>query len=312
MFERADRLGFDGVWFNEFHFSRHSLVYPSTLLLAADIFARTERIRVGTSVLLLALYHPLLLAEQVAQLDYQSGGRLDVGIGRGTTQATFTALEIDPEQSRDRFAGALDVMLRAWTEKATSSAGPLWTFSGVEVGPPPIQKPHPPLYVAGYTDETIQFAADRGLPLLFSLEPPEGRQIAPFLQRLAVRGNMAPLRRSSLSRHVVVAATPAKAAELVDMLLLRVNERRTKLDVAGGKAPREPITRERLLATQAIAGDPAQCLAQLDALMRATGVEALRCYLNGNGVLPNEVALTGMDLFGREVLPAARQLTLGA
>ncbi|MFP3442855.1 LLM class flavin-dependent oxidoreductase, partial [Pantoea sp. SIMBA_133] len=80
--------GFDGIWFNEFHFSRDTLPYPSTLLLGADILARTERLRFGTSILVLPLYHPLLLAEQIAQLDFQSGGRVDVGIGRGTDPST--------------------------------------------------------------------------------------------------------------------------------------------------------------------------------------------------------------------------------
>ena len=84
---RMDRLGYDGIWFNEFHFQQPPDPYPSTLLLAAGIFARTERMRVGTSILVLPLYHPFLLAEQIAQLHWQSGGRFDLGIGRGTFPA---------------------------------------------------------------------------------------------------------------------------------------------------------------------------------------------------------------------------------
>ena len=308
MFERADVLGYDAVWFNEFHFNREGLRYPATLLLGAEILARTERLRFGTSVLLLALQHPLLLAEQVAQLDYQSGGRLDIGIGRGTLPPTFAALGIDPDDTRPRFEAALTIMRRAWTQRSVSWSGPVWTFADVEVGPPPVQRPHPPIYVAGYTEETIAFAAANDLPLLFSLEPPEAKQIRMFREQLRSKTSSA-LRRSSLSRHIAIAPTRAQADELVSMLLVHVNARRAAIAAQKGGPPVAPISRERLLQEQTIAGDPDACIEQLQHAVRTTGVEGLRCYFNGNGALPDEMALAGMELFAREVMPAARLIT---
>ncbi|MFO1183544.1 MAG: LLM class flavin-dependent oxidoreductase [Bauldia sp.] len=312
LFQKADTLGFDGVWFNEFHFNRDTLPYPAPLLLGAEVLGRTERLRFGTSVLLIALYHPLLLAEQVAQLDFQSGGRIDIGIGRGTDPATFAALGIPPEETRPRFEEALGILRRAWTSSTISSAGKFWRFDDIAIGPPPVQQPHPPLYVAGYTEETIAFAAEHGLPLLFSVEPPEARQIVPFRRLLSAKGSLEPLRRSSLSRYVIVGETAAEAAAAVDDLLPRLNRRRAEFAARRGGPPGTPITRERLLGEQAIAGDPQACLDQIAAIVRATGVENLRCYFNGNGALGDEAALAGMELFAREVMPAARRLTAEA
>jgi alkanesulfonate monooxygenase SsuD/methylene tetrahydromethanopterin reductase-like flavin-dependent oxidoreductase (luciferase family) len=308
LFEHADRLGFDGVWFNEFHFRREGLPYPSTLLLAAAVFARTARLRVGLSILVLPLYHPLMLAEQVAQLDYQSGGRIDVGIGRGTDPATFLALEIDPVTSRERFEACCDIMRRAWVAPTVSARTDFWRFDGVGVGPEPVQRPHPPLYVAGSTKGTLAFAAVQELPLLLSLEPPEGKQLALYREALAESGRPSRLAGSSLSRYVCIGATRAAAERQLDDLLPRLHCRRVGFATARGTPADQvpPIDRDRFKREQAIVGDPQGCHDRIVALARELGTGELRCVFNGNGVLGNAAALAGMDLFAREVLPALR------
>ena len=149
LFRRADELGYDSLWLAEYHFKRHGLPYPSPTLLAAAVFAVTERLRVGTGVTLLSLHHPLILAEQLAQLDVQSGGRLDVGIGRPNDPAVLLALGIDPAEKHARFVQGYDLLLRAWTEGRIASEDGPCQFAETEVGPHPHQQPHPPIYVAG-------------------------------------------------------------------------------------------------------------------------------------------------------------------
>jgi len=135
LIQRADALGFDSLWLAEYHFRRTGLPYPSPLLLAAAVFARTERMRVGTGVTLVPLHHPLILAEQLAQLDVQGDGRLDIGIGRPNDAGFLTALGIDSATKHERFVHGYDLLLRAWTDgRVTSSDGP-WQFSETEVGP---------------------------------------------------------------------------------------------------------------------------------------------------------------------------------
>jgi alkanesulfonate monooxygenase SsuD/methylene tetrahydromethanopterin reductase-like flavin-dependent oxidoreductase (luciferase family) len=310
LFERADALGFDSVWFNEFHFHRTEIPYPSPLLLAVAVFARTERLRVGTSVLLPALHHPLLLAEQIAQVDYQSGGRLDVGLGRGSANPEqYVALGLDPDSMRSRFVEAYDVLLGALAQSAVSAGGEHWRFDDVAVGPAPVQQPHPPIYIAGYTRESIAFAVDRRVPLLMSLEPPEERQLAHYRAIIAERGLPYDISGFSYTRHVCLGRTPAEADTLVGDLLPRLHQRRLFFAARRGQPASEiqPRSKEDFLREQAIAGDPQACLDQLAALARS-GITHLRLVFNGNGELSNDQALGAMQLFAREVLPGCRAL----
>jgi alkanesulfonate monooxygenase SsuD/methylene tetrahydromethanopterin reductase-like flavin-dependent oxidoreductase (luciferase family) len=306
MAERADALGFDSIWFNEIRFD-HDLYFPSPLLLAAAIFARTERLRVGTSVMVLPLHHPLDLAEQIAQLDWQSGGRIDVGIGRGSASPyANAALGVDPETTRDRFVACYEALIGAWTSPSGSSAAtPFWSYKDVPLGAKPVQQPHPPIYVAGYTPETIEFAVLRGLPLLLSLEPPEARQLGPWRELVRAHGKPEDLWPSSLTRYVCIGETDEAAQQAVDDLLPRIYQRRVELAARRG-TPADQVearSRESFLAEQAIAGTPEQCIAQIERLVEDPGAGHLRAVFNGNGVLDDETALRGMELFAREVLP---------
>lgn len=303
--ERADQYGFGCIWFNEFHFRRRALPYPHTLLLGADILARTVHLRFGTSVLVLPLHHPLLLAEQIAQLDYQSGGRVDVGVGRGTEPATFETLGIDQRTARQRFEEALTVMLRAWTLKRVASDGPTWPFAETEVGPPPVQTPHPPIHVAGVSAETVAIAARHRFPLLMSLEPNEARQLPVFRDALGrVGAGSSPLAASSLARYVVPAATRARAEAKLDRLTDRLNRRRAARAAARGQASPVPRDRAEMLADYAIAGTPEDCHRQILALVTRTGCRNLRCLFDANGLIPLNEASSAMALFATEILPA--------
>ncbi len=309
--ERADEYGFGGIWFNEFHFRRSALPYPHTLLLGAEILARTERLRFGTSILVLPLHHPLMLAEQIAQLDFQSGGRVDIGVGRGTEPATFEKLGINPATARQRFEEALAVMLRAWISDRVASDGPTWPFVETEVGPPPVQTPHPPIHVAGVSAETIALAARHRFPLLLSLEPNEGRQLPVFRDALRkVGAGSGPLAASSLARYVLPASTLARAETALDELTERLNRRRAARAGARGQAPPRPRDRAEMLAGYAIAGTPDECRRQILALVARTGCRNLRCLFDANGLIPLAEASSAMTLFATEILPAFNGLAI--
>ncbi|TVR09193.1 MAG: LLM class flavin-dependent oxidoreductase [Salinarimonadaceae bacterium] len=306
----ADRLGYGCVWFNEFHFSRDGIPYPSTLLLGAEILARTERLRFGASVLVLPLHHPLLLAEQIAQLDRQSGGRVDIGVGRSTDPASFAALGLDPDEARPRFAEALRVMIAAWTMDMSSNDGPVWPFRNVAVGPPPVQYPHPPLYMAAVSADSIDAAAQLGFPLLYSLEPNEDRQAAPYREALARHGRgPEPLHRSSLSRYVLVAARREAALAQLDDLTQSLNAARARRAAARGAAPPAPRDRAEMLAGYAIAGDPDDCIEQIRALCARHMSRSLRALFSANGLIPMPQAREAMRLFSAQVLPELTVLT---
>lgn len=314
-FEEAERLGFDGVWIHEFRLLPAGGPYPSPMLLAAALLARTERLRVGISALVLPLHHPLLLAEEIAQLDVQSNGRFDVGIGRGTDPSTLRALQIDPSTTRERFERACLLLRDALGGKAVSSSEGPWRFDAQTVGPACVQRPHPPLYIAGSTAETMGFAVAHGFPLLLSLEPPETAQLAHVDAAFAAftasasEGRAAMLAGSSLSRYVCIGATEAQARAQADRLLPLLYARRLHFARLRGVTPEQvpPLDVERVLREQVLLGDPQACAAQIAQLVARTGVRQLRCVFNGNGVLERDEALAGMRLFAQEVMPVLRQ-----
>lgn len=305
--EQVERIGFDGIWFNEFHFQYPPQAYPSTMMLASAILARTQRLRVGTSIVVTPLYHPLLLAEDVAQLHWQSGGRFDLGIGRGTHPATLMALGIAAESTRDRFEQSYGIMRDAWATGARIEEGSCWPASDVSVGPL-LAGETVPVYVAGTSRDTLGFAASEGLPLLLSLDPPEGAQLATYHTILAEEGHACRLQASSLSRYVCIAATTAQAMAKLDAFIPRLYERRIASARAAGRRADQIVMpdRQTAMARQIIAGSPDDCVAQLTTLQSGTGINAARLVFNGNGIVDMSAAIADMELFGRAVLPALR------
>ena len=99
---QADRLGLDSFWLGEHHFSRHGIL-ADTMVMASHIAARTDRIRIGTAVIVLPLHNPVRVAEQIAIVDHLSGGRIDVGVGIGYQQREFAGLGVDIDEARARF-----------------------------------------------------------------------------------------------------------------------------------------------------------------------------------------------------------------
>src|SRR6476620_10333902 len=111
--QAAETLGFRNVWLGEHHFSTYGyLSRPAQL--ATYIAAKTTRIRVGTAVIVVPLHHPLVIAEEVATLDLLSGGRLDVGLGRGYQPYEFERFGLELESGRARWEESIDILLKAF------------------------------------------------------------------------------------------------------------------------------------------------------------------------------------------------------
>lgn len=154
--EWADRSGYDSFWLPEGHLRPGATSAP--LLTLAAVAARTRRLRLGTTSLLLSIHDPVRVAADVAALDQLSGGRVILGVGRGFEPAMFKAFGIDPKRKRDRFDEALDAILAAWSD-ASAAAGDRLR---------PLQAPHPPIWVAAFGPKGLAQAARRGAPYLAS------------------------------------------------------------------------------------------------------------------------------------------------
>jgi alkanesulfonate monooxygenase SsuD/methylene tetrahydromethanopterin reductase-like flavin-dependent oxidoreductase (luciferase family) len=175
--ELADSLGFDVVWEVEHHFLEeysHSSA-PEVFLAAAS--QRTKDIRLGHGIIQTApqYNHPARTAERVAMLDLVSGGRVEFGSGESSSEAELAGFEIDPFDKRDAWLEGLEVALRCMTETPfTGVDGRFVSMPPRNVVPKPVQKPHPPLWVACSRRETILLAAEKGIgSLTFAFIDPE-------------------------------------------------------------------------------------------------------------------------------------------
>ncbi len=162
----AETLGFHSSFSVEHHFSGWNQV-SATLMLLTALAMRTTTLRLGTAVIVPPWHNPVLLAEEAATLDLLSGGRLDLGIGKGYRHSEFKGFQVPPEEAEARFEEAVQVMTRAWTTRSRfTHHGRFWHFEDIVVEPPPAQTPHPPLWVAAGNPHSIKRAAARGFNLI--------------------------------------------------------------------------------------------------------------------------------------------------
>lgn len=157
---RAEALGWDDVWLSEHHFVEDGYT-PSMLPLAAAIAARTKRVRVGTSVLLLPLHDPMRVAEDAATIDILSNGRFDLGVAAGYRVGEFHGFAI-PRRERDaRMTEAVDVLRRAFAGERFTFEGKHYRYRDVQLFPQPIQKPMP-LWLGGFLPKALERAGRLG------------------------------------------------------------------------------------------------------------------------------------------------------
>jgi flavin-dependent trigonelline monooxygenase, oxygenase component len=172
--EYADEAGFRHIWFPEHHFVQRYLS-PAPLLNCIDAARRTTRVRVGTSIILTPYHHPLILGEQIALADHLTDGRLEVGFARGASlyEAERIGLKSHLEAAQ-RQQESLDILLGAWgQDEDFGFQGQYYSFPPVWLLPRPLQQPHPPLWVAGRSADTMRYCVERGLGLQtqFAAEP---------------------------------------------------------------------------------------------------------------------------------------------
>ena len=323
----TEELGFDSIWLTEHHFIEYGLSV-SPALLAAAAAMRTQRVRIGLAAAILPFHDPVRLAEELAMVDILSGGRLDVGVGRGNRPVEFEGYRVPQIENRERFEEALEIMVRAWTKERFAFEGRHFTIPEIRVIPKPLQQPHPPLYVVCVSPDTIEATALRGLPMLNSILrgpiDPLVQQRDTYVKACRKAGRSETeiaglLGRWGVSRHIYVAASDAQAqAEAKDaemwyqealrrFLIPEDIERVHPLLQPGFRAAAERlahITWEQLVAETLAVGSP-DTVADKLAEMRDLGVGEVLCWMNFGG-LPQAQVRRSMELFSREVLPRFR------
>ena len=177
--QHAERLGYSGLWVLQrlLYALEPKGSYPpmpnqpwpkmfesvvDPIVALAFVAGQTSRIRLGTSVLIMPYFSPILLAKQLATLDQVSGGRLDVGLGLGWSEDDFDASGVSFKQRGRRGDEFLRCLKTIWTEDVVEFHGDFYHVPRSRVLPKPRQKPHPPITIGGYSDVVINRAVNLG------------------------------------------------------------------------------------------------------------------------------------------------------
>jgi alkanesulfonate monooxygenase SsuD/methylene tetrahydromethanopterin reductase-like flavin-dependent oxidoreductase (luciferase family) len=159
----CEELGFDGVVFNEHHYSAYGTM-PSPNLIAAALSQKTSRIKIGVLGNILPLRnHPVRVAEEYAMIDCLSNGRLIAGFVRGIPPE-YIWYGVNPEESRGRFEEAYDLIMTAWTQPVWSHEGKFYQLKDCAIWPRPLQQPYPPIWIAARSAESIEWCVKHHLP----------------------------------------------------------------------------------------------------------------------------------------------------
>jgi probable F420-dependent oxidoreductase len=153
----AETLGFDSVWVSEHHGSSDGYL-PSLLPVLAGLATATDRLLLGTGVVLTPFHHPLRLAEDAAVVDQLSGGRLILGLGLGWREEEFRMFDVPVGQRVRRTTETVEILRKAFTGRRFTHDGRLFRFDRVKVTPRPSREDGPPIYLGGFVEEAVKRA----------------------------------------------------------------------------------------------------------------------------------------------------------
>jgi alkanesulfonate monooxygenase SsuD/methylene tetrahydromethanopterin reductase-like flavin-dependent oxidoreductase (luciferase family) len=303
--EAYDRLGFYAYHVAEHHSTPLGMAASPSVFLSA-VSQRTRRLRFGPLVYALPLYHPLRMIEEICMLDQMSGGRLEIGFGRGSVPAELIYYGQKPEQAQQVYAEALELIIKGLTEPTLTFQGQYFRFDAVPMELAPYQKPHPPIWYGVHAPESAERAARKGLRVV-SLDPLAATRASFDAFRKAWRAAWgdAPLPLMGLGRFVVVAETDAAALALARRAYPKWYQSFTHLHRLHGRinAHPRPPTFDGLAETgQGVAGSPQTVTDILRRELAGTGSN----YCVGQfafGDLTLAETLQSIALFAQEVMP---------
>jgi probable F420-dependent oxidoreductase len=305
----AEACGFDSCFFGEHHQDADGFL-PSPLIVATAVAAHTRRLRVGTSVILLPLHHPVRVAEDALTLDLVSKGRLVLGVGIGYQPADFRAYAVAMEDRVGRFEEGVEIIRRCWSGERFSFRGKHYVLDDVQITPRPFQRPGPPLWIGA----SVPAALRRAGVMADAFVGTPSTSLASAVR--LVEAYAAAARQAGRTPQVVmmrdawVAPTRAEAEAVYGPEVMaayryywqhRLSEFRT---IPPGTA----FTLDNLAPDRLIVGDPETCVREFRRWRDATGADyfLLRLRHAHSGGPPHAKIMDTIRLFGEQVLPHCR------
>lgn len=319
--ERAERFGLDSVWVSEHHFVDDGYL-PSLLPMCAAIAARTNRVRIGTGVLLAPLHDPLRLAEDAAVTDLISAGRLILGVGLGWREEEFAGLGVPLTERVPRMVASMDTMRRAWRGELAPGVSPgprqdPGNRAAVPVRPLPAQPGGPPLWIGAMSEPAIRRAGRIADGFMATEVSPAmlAEQVALARQEFEVAGRTGDF---AISVHLPVFAWDGPEGpdgwDLIRDSCRYITWKYEDMEDAWGRTgePRLPppmtFADEDALRASIILGTPARVASAIDEYRRAAGGDltfVARLYFPG---LAWDVQCRALEIFARQVAPLVRDL----
>jgi alkanesulfonate monooxygenase SsuD/methylene tetrahydromethanopterin reductase-like flavin-dependent oxidoreductase (luciferase family) len=306
--EAYDRAGFHGYHVAEHHTTPLGAAASPALIFAALAY-RTRKLCFGPLVYLLPFYHPLRLIEEVCMLDQMSGGRFQLGVGRGVSLYETQAYGLDFSKTQAMYHEAYQVLLRGLASEELSFEGQFYRFDELPMILRPVQRPHPPLWYGVTLPDIAEWPAANNVNIVaLGLRATTSASIARYRATRERLGLPLDTTLMGVSRHIVVAATDAEALAVARRTYPRWRASFRWLFARHGAEPRViaiyPPTFDELMALgNGIAGSPATVRRFI-----AEEIEAHAC----NYFVPQMVfgdmtlaeSLASIELFAREVMPA--------
>ena len=311
LLEVADSAGFLGYHLAEHHLTPLGMA-PSPALFLSAAAQRTQSIRLGPLGYLLPLYNPLRLIEEVCMLDQLSGGRLDLGFGRGISPYELGYFGVDPTESRSIMEEALAVLVKGMTQARLTYHGKYFQFQDVPMELQPLQQPYPPLWYPTRAVDSVRQAARQGYNCVTIGPASQIRQNADiYWETWAVHQGESDRMNShvlepkvGVMRQVVVAETDEEALATAREAHSDWYHSITKLwHDHGDHGPDEHFDWEPSLRDGSIIfGSPERVKEQVEELMDHTGCNYVICAFAW-GTLTHEQSLQSLRLFSEEVMP---------
>ena len=308
---------YDRVCIHALHIAEHHAtplgMAPSPSVFLSAVAQRTKRLRFGPLVYTLALYHPLRLADEICMLDQLSGGRLELGVGRGVSPIEIEHFGFDPARSQAMYVEAYQVILKAMRERVLTFEGEYYRFKDVPQQLAPLQRPHPPIWYGLSNPDSAEFAADNRFNVVSNAAPKAVRVITDrYRAEWAKKGNdPARIPFMGMARHVVIADSDAEAMALARRAYARWWEGFIYLwRLRGVKPPFTTYTEDfdAVLANgQAIAGSPATVRDTIAAQAKEAGLNYFLLRF-AFGDLTLQESLRSVELFSRHVQPALEEV----
>jgi alkanesulfonate monooxygenase SsuD/methylene tetrahydromethanopterin reductase-like flavin-dependent oxidoreductase (luciferase family) len=307
---RGETLGFDSVWLEEHH-GVIDHYWPSPLIGLAGIATRTERLTIGTNILILPLYHPVRVAEDSAMLSIMSGGRFILGVAIGYKPDDFGLYQVPLERRGARFEEAIRLIRQLWTQTDVYFPGKYYHVEGFQIQPRPVTQP--PIWIGGWGELSLSRAARLGDAWI----PGPTANIDKLIKAQSIYMNeltsanidLTSMTRP-LTREIVIANTDEEAWQIAEKHLLisyrdEYGGGEWKHPLIGGEDT-APIDQFSMLSQDRfLVGNPETIILQIQRFITAFGVDHLifRLFFPG---LPHKFIMEELDLLGHEVLPALR------